>query len=411
MRVVVVGGGIAGLATAIALGRTGAEVDVLERADAFTEIGAGMQLAANGFRALDVLGVAQEVIDRAVPVRHLAVRDGATGEPLVTLTTGEDYRAAFGYPYLVVHRRDLHGALYDAARRLPGVRLHASRQVAGFDDGADGVTVRTTDGQAVTGEVLVGADGIRSTIRAQAIGDGPPPPVGHTIYRSVIDLADAPSRIRAEYADLQAGIPVTLWAGTDWHLVNYPIAGGRQLNIAISHADGDTSLAAGALVDPARVHAVPGDADTRVTALLASGGEWRRWTLVERPPIPVWSHGRAVLVGDAAHPMLQYAAQGAGMALEDAVMLARSLAGPGSVPDQLEAFTVSRSPRTAAVRELAVELGRQVYHTEALPLAERNRWLTGHSDSEVRELARWLHGSTTFTETPAGVRVPAEALR
>lgn len=410
VKAVIIGGGIAGLACAVALGRAGVEVDVFERQDRFAEIGAGIQLAANSFRALDYIGVAQDVIERAVPVRNLAVRDGLTGDPLVQLTTDADYTRTFGYPYMVVHRKDIHQALLNAAR-IPGVRLHASSPVEGFCDTGGAVLVRVTGRAArlVVSDVLIGADGIRSTVREQLLNDGPAALCGHTIYRSVIDMTAAPGDIRRDYTDLHTtGIPVTLWAGTDWHLVNYPIAGGQQLNLAITHHDGDISPASGVPADRTQVAAVPAAADRRVHALLAAGRNWRRWTLADREPVRRWSIGRTVLIGDAAHPMLQYAAQGAGMAIEDAVLLARILSHPTggeTVAKQLERFTAERADRTAAVRTLAVELGRQVYHCTARPRQERNRWLSAHTDHQVREMVRWLHGSTTFTDTPTGHHV------
>lgn len=405
MRAIIVGGGIAGLSSAIALGQTGVSVDVYERSEEFTELGAGIQLGPNSFKALDLLGVSESLISRSVPVQRLMVRDGTDDSRLVTLDTDESYREEFTYPYVVAHRQDIQRCLLDRAQEIPAIRLHPGVHITGYVEAADHVSA-VTDGEypgGIEGDVLIGADGVRSKIRAQLLGDGPPPLCGHTIYRSVIDMSEAPGDVLDSHVHASGdGISVMLWAGTDWHAVCYPIAEGTKLNVVLTHADGRLEREVGVPVDGRDVASVPQGACTAVQNLLAAGREWRRWTLAERLPVDVWSSERVIVIGDAAHPMLQYAAQGAGMAVEDAVMLAESLAVAGPVDHRLQEFVDSRAPRTAAARNLAWELGRQVYHAEASSRRDRNHWLSTMTTPQLRDMARWLHGSQTFQETPDG---------
>jgi salicylate hydroxylase len=233
------------------------------------------------------------------------------------------------------------------------------------------------------------------------VGDGDPVVSGHTIYRAVIDMECVPLELRATR--------VTLWAAEDWHFVHYPIAGGAKLNLAITRDDGAVDAISGEAVTDRVVLDSFRHAHPEVRQLLGLGRNWRKWVLCSRPRLDDWSDGAVVLVGDAAHPMLQYAAQGASMALEDAVLLARLM--PVDVQSVSLAFaelSALRSERAAKVQWVSEEMGRQVYHARDRAQADRNAWLRGFTEQDLRAALGWLHGATEFTESVAE-RHPARA--
>ncbi|MFJ6671253.1 FAD-dependent monooxygenase [Actinosynnema sp. NPDC091369] len=386
-RVIVAGGGIGGLATALAVADRGHRVVVLERRSEFTELGAGIQLAPNAFLALDRLGVAEAVLDRAVHVDALRFMDAVTGEQVAALPVLGEYRARFGNPYAVVHRNDLYAPLLARCRAHRGVELRVDSPVVGYEQDGDGVDAVLADGGRVRGDALVGADGLRSAVRAQLVSDGEPRVSGHTIYRSVIPMETVPARLRSD--------SVTLWAGPRWHFVHYPIDGGRSLNVAITRDNGATEVVVGVPVEHERVLAEFADAAPVIRALLALGRDWRSWVLCDRDPVDRWADGRVVLLGDAAHPMLQYAAQGACMALEDAVHLG-DLLTDGEPAAAFAAFVGDRRERTAAAQLLARAMGTRLYHPSGEAAQRRNAMLGGWSTDELHEKIAWLHGATRF---------------
>ncbi|MFF8285291.1 3-hydroxybenzoate 6-monooxygenase [Streptomyces albus] len=391
----VAGGGIGGLATALALARHGHRVTVLERRRTFGEIGAGIQLAPNGFHALDLLGVGRQVRERAVFVDELRLMHGTTSQKIVAMPVTGRYRRRFGNPYAVVHRRDLHAPLLAACRAGERIELVADTAVQRYTQDAAQVTVVTADGRTRTGDLLVGADGIRSTVRAQLVGDGAPRVCGHTIYRSVIPIAKVPRRLRWN--------AVTLWAGPSWHFVHYIIGGGDHLNLAATLDDGARAPVAGRPTPRAVVLArFPGLGDT-ARLLLELGEEWRQWVLCDRDPVEVWTDGRVTLMGDAAHPMLQYAAQGACQALEDAVVLGNLLAGAGDdVAQRLTRYNAVRRERTARAQLLAREMGSRLYHPAGEEAAARDAMLGALTEEDLYDKVSWLHGAQDFLRAAAG---------
>jgi salicylate hydroxylase len=386
--ILIAGGGIGGLATAVSLAERGHQVVVLERQAAFAELGAGIQIGPNGFRAMDRLGIGDEVRERAVYIDELRFMDGTTGQRVQSLLLDEDYRARFANPYAVVARADLYAPLLAAAQQSPLIDLRSDCAVSGYQQDADGVTLLLANGSSIRGDLLVGADGIRSTIRRQLVGDGEPRVSGHTIYRSVIPMELVPEDLRWH--------AVTLWAGPKWHFVHYPIAGGTLLNLAATRDDGADVAVAGQPAERAHVLGQFPDLGETARRLLELGAEWRVWVLCDRDPISEWSDGRVVLLGDAAHPMLQYAAQGACMALEDAVLLGDLLDCPaGEAPYRLERFVEARRDRTARTTLVARELGTQLYHPAGAARVARNEMLSGLSVEELQDKVAWLHGFDT----------------
>ncbi|MET7482768.1 3-hydroxybenzoate 6-monooxygenase [Streptomyces sp. NPDC005538] len=395
-HIVIAGGGIGGLATALSLARLGHSATVLERSDTFAEIGAGIQLGPNAFHALDRLGTGDSVRERAVFIDELRFMDGTTGEKVVAMELTGAYRERFGNPYAVVHRGDLYQPLLTACQDLDGVELVADAAVQSYEQDAGGVIVRTSDGRTFRGAALIGADGIRSTVRAAMLGDGEPRVSGHTIYRSVIPIEKVPQELRWN--------TVTLWAGPKWHFVHYIIGGGKYLNLAVTRDDGATVPVAGR--ETARAHVLAQFPGIGATAhrLLELGEGWREWVLCDRDPVRAWTDRRVVLVGDAAHPMLQYAAQGACQALEDAVVLGDLLQGMGAddVVQRLEKFNAVRRERAGRTQLIARRMGSELYHPAGEEAEARNAMLSALTQDEMYDRVSWLHGDRDFTAAGLG---------
>ncbi|MEV6931633.1 FAD-dependent monooxygenase [Dactylosporangium sp. NPDC051485] len=377
-EILVAGGGIGGLALALAAAAHGHRVTVLERSAEFTELGAGIQLAPNGLHALDRLGLGAATRAIATPIDELRFMDGVTGEHVTSMPLGAQYQARFGQPYVVVHRGELYRLLLDACQAAPGVELRPSSAVTGYEQDRTGVTAWLAGGGQVTGTLLVGADGIHSAVRAQLVGDGPPRISGITVYRAIIPMAEVPAPLRAR--------AVTWWAGPKCHFVHYPIAGGRYLNLAASRDDGATEAFAGR---PAALEAVRREFAPLPAAghLLGLGRDWHAWVLVDRAPVDTWCDGRVTLLGDAAHPMLHYAAQGACQALEDAVVLA-GLLGDGA--DGLQRYQELRRERTAAIQHTARDSIR-LWHPAGAAATARNTALAAMSATDLHDAVAWMH--------------------
>ncbi len=382
--ILIAGGGIGGLATAIGIADQGHQAVVLERRDDFTELGAGIQIGPNGFHALDRLGVGDAVRERAVYIDELRFIDGTTGERVQSMPLGPDYRERFGNPYAVVHRADLYEPLLTACRRSPRVELRGGAAVAGYRQDEEGVTARLESGAEVRGAALIGADGIRSAVRAQLVGDGEPRVSGHTIYRSVIPMDQVPNDLRWN--------AVTLWAGPGWHFVHYPIGGGKYLNLAATIDDGARQAVVGRPAERDTVLRRFAALSDTARRMLDLGRDWREWVLCDRDPVDDWTDGRVVLMGDAAHPMLQYAAQGACMALEDAVVLGDLLdCTAGAFAERFTKYNAERRDRTARTTVLAREMGRQLYHPAGPDALARNTMLSSLSVDDLYDKVSWLH--------------------
>ena len=399
--ILIAGGGIGGLATALGLAQKGFRVIVLERTPVLGEIGAGIQLGPNAFHAFDYLGVGDAARAMAVYVDQLRLMDAITAENIATIDLTEPFRQRFGNPYAVVHRGDMHGVFIRACQASPLIDLRTGCAVTGYEQDGATVTVRLFSGETVTGSVLIGADGLWSRIREQVVGDGPPRVTGHTTYRSVIPTDQMPEDLRWNAA--------TLWAGPKCHIVHYPLSGWKVFNLVVTYHNDAPEPVAGKPVDEEEVLAGFRHVHPRAQDIIRHGTDWKLWVLCDRDPVEHWVDGRVAVLGDAAHPTLQYLAQGACMAMEDAVCLSHEMAARPDDPEAaLEAYRRQRVLRTARVQLLSRAIGDHIYHPAGAHAALRNSVMSAKTNAEWYDTLAWLYGSTGLGETQ-GAASPAAA--
>ena len=394
VQLVVAGGGIGGLAAALAASRAGCDVRLLERAAAFSEVGAGVQLGPNVTRVLRAWGLHDALKSVAAFPERLQVRNSEDGEVLGELPLGLTMASRYGAPYATVHRADLHGLLLQALTQQGDVNLHAGRALRSFSQSAEAVTLHAATGPDIECDTLIGADGLWSTVRQQMLDDGLPQRTGHLAYRSLVAQGALASALRTQ--------DVTVWLGRRLHVVQYPVRGGEQLNV-VAFIHGKAADDAGALIDwdhsanRADLVTALGGTCADLRSLIEAIPHWRLWVMYDRPPMQgAYQHalGRVALLGDAAHPMRPYLAQGAGMAIEDAAELGNALsqakAAAFDVPALLQHYALNRWQRNARVQARALRNG-QIFHAEGLV-----RW---GRDASIKLLGAklldmpWLYGA------------------
>jgi salicylate hydroxylase len=380
---IVAGGGIGGLAVALVLARQGHAVQVLEQADALGEIGAGIQLGPNVFRIFEHLGLTEPIRRVSYFPPNLVMRDVRTGELVVRTAVGEQALAAYGQPYGVIYRADLHQVFLDACRELPAIALHVKSKVTGFAPREGGVEVQLADGRRVQGSALIGADGLWSRVREQIVGDGKPRVSGHIAYRAVLPMQDVPPHLYSP--------DVTLWGGEKTHLVHYPLRRGELFNlVAVFHSD-RYEEGWNTFGDPQELHLRFAQAAPHVKELLNKIETWKMWVLCDREPVANWSQGHVTLLGDAAHPMLQYLAQGACMAIEDAVTLGAALrAAPTDIAGAFRTYQQARYLRTGRV-QLTARFYGEIYHASGVMRELRNRMFQSGSEAAGFIGTHWLY--------------------
>jgi 2-polyprenyl-6-methoxyphenol hydroxylase-like FAD-dependent oxidoreductase len=385
--ILIVGGGIGGLATALGLAQKGVRSIVLEKAAAFGEIGAGIQLGPNAFHAFDYLGVGETARNMAVFIDQLRLMDALSAEEITHIDLGEAFRARFKNPYAVVHRGDLHGVFLKHCRDNDRIELRVDSEVEGYDQDGSSVTARLTSGEGVTGSLLIGADGLWSNIRKQVVGDGPPRVSGHTTYRSVIPTEQMPEDLRWNAA--------TLWAGPKCHIVHYPLSGWKLFNLVVTYHNDAPEPVAGKPVGREEVMQGFRHVHERAQSIIRHGKDWKLWVLCDRDPVERWIDGRVALLGDAAHPMLQYAAQGACMALEDAVCLSHILdAHPQDCETALESYRRQRVVRASRVQLQSRAIGEHIYHPAGAHALVRNAIMGAKTSEDYYNDLAWLYGGT-----------------
>ena len=386
-QMLVAGAGIGGLAAALACARTGWQVRLLERAAVLDEVGAGIQIGPNVTRILHAWGLQDALATVAAFPDQLQVRSAVSGQTLGVLPLGARAVQRYGAPYATIHRADLQQLLLQAVQQHADVNLLLGRAFQRFTDDDTGVTLTDHQHKPIQADVLVGADGLWSQVRQQLLGDGLPRPTGHLAYRALVRQADLPAALRSQQ--------VTAWLGPRLHVVQYPVRGGDALNVvAFVHGTAPEALhgwdhgtnATDLLAALAGTHAGLQD-------LLRAVPHWRLWVMNARPPVAsadAMAQGHVALLGDAAHPMSPYLAQGAGMAIEDAAELARALGMDAvEIPLRLRRYALNRWQRCARVQARAARNG-QIFHAQG-PV----RW---GRDAAMRLLGErlldvpWLYG-------------------
>jgi 2-polyprenyl-6-methoxyphenol hydroxylase-like FAD-dependent oxidoreductase len=383
LPVLVAGGGIGGLAAALALVRQGFNVKVLEQSPHIGEIGAGIQLGPNAFHAFDALGVGEKARARAVYTDYMIMHDAIDEYVVGRIPTGEAFRQRFGNPYAVIHRVDVHTSLLEGAQETGRVEFLTSTRVERIEQDAAGVSVIDQHGKIRRGLALIGADGVKSVVRAQYVND-PPRVTGHVVYRAVVDKQDFPAELQWNAA--------SIWVGPNCHLVHYPLRGGEQYNVVVtfhSRQQEEWGVTEGSKEE---VQSYFQGICPRARQLIDLPKSWKRWATADREPIGQWTYGRATLLGDAAHPTTQYMAQGACMALEDAVTLGEALRVNGN--DFAAAFDLyqrSRVARTARIVLSSREMGR-IYHAKGVERLVRNDLWKGRTAERFYDAMEWLYG-------------------
>ena len=383
LPVVIAGGGIGGLAAALALVRRGFAVTVLEQAPEIGEIGAGIQLGPNAFHAFDALGIGDKARSRAVFTDYMVMHDAIDEYQVGRIPTDENFRRRFGNPYAVIHRVDVHMSLLEGAQETGSVEFHTSTRVERIEQDADGVTVYDQNGKAFRGCALIGADGVKSVVREQFVGD-PARVTGHVVYRAVVDKADFPEELQWNAA--------SIWVGPNCHLVHYPLRGGEQYNVVVTFHSREQEEWGVRDGSKEEVQSYFQGICAKAHQLIDLPKSWKRWATADREPIDRWTFGRVTLLGDAAHPTTQYMAQGACMALEDAVTLGEALrVRDNDFEAAFDLYQRSRIARTARIVLSSREMGR-IYHAKGVERLVRNDLWRGRSPERFYDAMEWLYG-------------------
>jgi len=381
--ILVAGGGIGGLAAALALSQQGFGVKVLEQSAQLGEIGAGIQLGPNAFSAFDALGIGERERARAVYTDRILMMDAVDETEVVNMPLGDVFRRRFGNPYAVSHRADMHLSLLEGVQESGRVELLTSTRVERIEQKGDHVIAIDSEGRSHRGAAIIGCDGVKSAVRAQFVNDAVRV-TGHVVYRAVVDEDEFP-------AELKVNAPC-LWAGPDCHVVHYPLREGHQYNLVVtfhSRKPEEWGVTDGSRDEVLSYFQGIGRKPRQLLDLPKS---WRRWATADREPIGKWSFGRVTLLGDAAHPMMQYLAQGACMAMEDAVTLGEALkAERGDLARGFVRYEQARITRTARVVLMTREMGR-IYHAKGVERLVRNDLFKGRTPERYYDAVEWLYG-------------------
>jgi 3-hydroxybenzoate 6-monooxygenase len=382
--ILIAGGGIGGLAAAFVLARAGRAVTVLEQASEFGEIGAGIQLGPNIFRMFDYLGLTAAINKVAYFPPAMGMRDVRTGEQVVRVQMGDVARATYGgFAYGVIYRKDLHDVLLQACRTMPDITLRTNSGVQSFTQDAGGVSATLKSGEQIKGAALIGADGLWSGVRQAIVADGKPRVSGHIAYRAVLNREDVPPDLWSD--------EVQLWGGEKTHLVTYPLRRGELFNLVAVFHSSKYDEGWDTFGDNSELTERFADAHPTVRALLKKINVWKMWVLCDREPVKNWSQGKVTLLGDAAHPMLQYLAQGAGQAIEDAVVLGQAVEHfKGEFEPAFLAYQDKRYLRTARV-QLTARLYGDIYHASGVTRELRNHIFQSGKDSAGFAGLKWMY--------------------
>lgn len=383
--ILIAGGGIGGLAAAIALAREGIRARVMEREASFSTEGAGIQLGPNATRILRAWGVLDRLTPKAVRGEGLGMGDGLTGEPLARMPLGDAIEERHGAPYLMVRRADLHKALLETARTFPEIGIAAGAAVTGFEHFGEDVVVRTQENSR-RGRGLIAADGLWSALRPQVCPQAGIRFTERTAWRATLKPDDLPEELRGAWAGL--------WMAPNAHLVHYPVDAGEAINLVAVVRECWIAVEEGWSRDADPDHLLPHFEkwDERLRAMLAAATGWRKWLLYDFPPLRKWTFGAVTLLGDAAHATPPFLAQGGAMAMEDAAILARTLAAHGGDPlDSFHLYENARIERTARMRFESRRMGN-IYHMRGLSRRGRDFVLRRRPPEALLKKFDWLYG-------------------
>jgi 2-polyprenyl-6-methoxyphenol hydroxylase-like FAD-dependent oxidoreductase len=382
--ILVVGGGLGGASVALALARKGFRVCLLEQAPEFGVIGYGIQLGPNAFYMFDRLGVSEAVLAQSIVPHALLMLDSVDAGVIARIPIGASFNARFKRPYIVIHRVDLHRILLDACEAQPNVELMPLTNATRYEDLGDRVWLHTENNRLIEGAAIVGADGLRSTIRQQIVNEGEPRMIGFVAHRTIVPMSEAPADVRRN--------EVVLWSGPGFHIVHYPLRAGTLFNI-VAVFKTSSYLERGDIASyRADLDRTYRDSHPSMTALLSLMDLSRRWVISDRDPIRHWSKGRATLLGDAAHPTLQTLAQGASMAIEDAVCLAELMeqAG-GDFAGAFRRYERARYLRTARVQFESRYHWDNFYHVGGIEREVAREIWSRRSEQEMFDCLAWLY--------------------
>ena len=393
--ILVVGGGLGGAAVALALARKNFHVRLVEQAPEFGVIGYGIQLGPNAFHMFDRLGVSDAVLSQAIIPNSLLMLDSIDARIIARIPTGASFMTRFKRPYIVIHRVDLHQILLNACRSQPNIELMPHTDVVGFEDLGTRVRLRTQNGQLVDGGAIVGADGLRSIIRQQMLNEGEPRMIGFVAHRTMVPMSDVPADVHRN--------DVVLWSGPGFHIVHYPLRAGTLFNI-VAVFKTSSYLERGNIVSyRAEIEHTYRDSHTSMKALLSMMDVTRRWVISDRDPIRRWSRGRVTLLGDAAHPTLQSLAQGACMAIEDAICLAEFVhQDSGDFASAFRRYEAARYLRTARVQFESRYHWDNFYHVAGIEReVVREAW-SKRGENEMFDCLAWLYDGFVLPSVPSG---------
>ncbi len=384
----IAGGGIGGLATAIALAMTGRKCLVLEKRAQSAEDGAGIQIGPNGVHVLRALGVAGRLASVASRPDCLQVMDGGSGQPIVQIPLGGTIAQRHGAPYWTLHRQDLHAALDSKAQAEPLITVKRSATVKRVDNGPHSVTITLEDGSSVKGAALIAADGLWSSIRSTAFGAERARYSGKRAFRAIVPINAVPNAVRE--ATLALG-NTHIWLRPGLHAVHYPVRNGRELAVVLIVSDTDQCQGWSQDISASALASMVEGLPTALQTLFSAVSRWRSWPLMKAPHLKSWTDHRIALLGDAAHPVLPFLAQGAVLALEDAVVLADCISAEPDVQMALKKYEFLRRPRTERVARASMRNGT-IYQLRQPMAALRNAALKRAPPAKLLSQYDWIYG-------------------
>jgi salicylate hydroxylase len=382
--ILVVGGGLGGAAVSLALARKGFRVRLIEQTPEFGVIGYGIQLGPNVFPMFDRLGITDAVLKAALRPAHVRMVDSIDGGTIACFPTGASFVERFKHPYVVIHREDLHRILLDACAALPNVEMMPSTGVVSFEDLGSRVRLSTSDGRAIEGAALIGADGLRSTVRQQMRNEGEPRIIGYVAHRTIVPMSSVTFDVNRD--------DVVLWSGDGFHIVHYPLRHKTLFNVVTVFKTLNAQPTDTESPHPDLAH-VYRDSHPTMRALWGMMDLNRRgWVSSDRDPIRHWSQGRVTLLGDGAHPTLQTLAQGACMAIEDAVCLAELIGmAEGDFEGAFQQYERARYLRTARVQFESRYHWDNWYHVGGIEREVARQIWSLKTEREMFDCLAWLY--------------------